>query len=180
MCTRRLLGLASAALSVALLTACSGTERTGSAFCAQLGKELPAIASPMATTQDVTAMIDRYERLLARAPLSIEKDLQTLTDVLRQAEKLNANDKTQVQELADATYRANQASLSVRDWVKSTCAVDISTGVTIEPMRQAPTTTVAPATTPAPTASPAPTSVTTVAPPPPAAETTTVPPAPAG
>lgn len=165
MCTRRRLGLAGTVLCLALLTACSRTERTGSAFCAQLGKELPAIAAPMATTKDVTAMIDRYERLLARAPLSIEKDLQTLTDVLKQAERVNTNDPTQVQELADATYRANQASLSVRDWVKSTCAVDISTGVTIEPMRQPPTTTVAPAST---TSSP-PAPATTVAP----AETTT-------
>ena len=163
MCTRRLLGLASAVLCIALLSACSSPERTGSAFCAQLGKELPAIATPLATTADVTAMIDRYERLLERAPLTIEKDLQTLTDVLKQAEKLNANDKTQVQELADATYRANQASLSVRDWVKSTCAVDISTGVTIEPMRQATTTTVE-----TPTA----TAETTIAPPP---ETTIAP-----
>ncbi len=166
MCTRRLLGLAVTVLSVSALTACSGTERTGSAFCAQLGKELPAIAAPMSTTKEVTAMIDRYERLLARAPLSIEEDLQTLTDVLKQAEKVNTNDPVQVQALADATYRANQASLSVRDWVKSTCAVDISTGVTIEPMRQPTTTTNAP---PATTGAPAP--ETTPAPPP--AETTT-------
>ena len=160
MCTRRLLGLAATVLSISALTACSGTERTGSAFCAQLGKELPAIAAPMATTKEVTAMIDRYERLLARAPLSIENDLQTLTDVLKQAEKVNTNDPTQVQALADATYRANQASLSVRDWVKSTCAVDISTGVTIEPMRQPTTTTEAPPVTttiaPAPETTPAP------------------------
>lgn len=188
MCTRRRLGLAFTVAAVATLTACASPERTGSAFCAQLGKELPAIASPMATTKDVTAMIDRYERLLARAPLTIEKDLQTLTDVLKQAESLNANDKTQVQALADATYRANQASLTVRDWVKSTCAVDISTGSTIEPMRQPttttiPTTTLAPETTPAPaTTSPettAPAPATTAAPiPDPAA--TTVAPAPAG
>lgn len=180
MCTRRLLGLASVVLGVVSLSACSGTERTGSAFCAQLGKELPAIAAPIATTKDVTAMIDRYERLLARAPLSIEKDLQTLTDVLKQAEKLNANDKTQVQALADATYRANQASLSVRDWVKSTCAVDISTGVTIEPMRQPPTTTIAPETTPAPAATPAPATTAPPAPTPAPTVATTVPPAPAG
>ena len=60
----------------------------------------------------------------------------------------------QVQELADASYKANEASENVRAWVKSTCAVDIATGLNIEPPRTVPpaTTTVpaAPVTTAAP------------------------------
>lgn len=175
MCTRRLISVASLCALIGTLTACSGPDRTGTAFCAQLGKELPAIAQPIATTGDVSAMVDRYERLLKRAPLTIESDFTTLTDLLKQASRLNPNDATQVQELADASYRANQASLSVRDWIKSTCAVDISTGLNIEPMRQASTTTVAESTTtPAPTTTPVPTTLapdTTPAPP-----STTVPP----
>ena len=106
-------------------------------------------------------MVDRYQRLLDRAPLTIEKDLAVMTDLLRQASKLNVNNKDDVQALADATYAANQSALHVRDWVKSTCAVDISSGLNIEPPRVATTTTttVAPATTPAPAATTAPPSV---------------------
>jgi hypothetical protein len=96
----------------------------------------------MSTTQEVAAMVARYERLLEVAPLTIEKDLAVLTDVLQQAEKVNPNDAEQLQALADASYAANQSSLTVRDWVKSTCAVDISTGVNIDPPR-VPTTTIA-------------------------------------
>ena len=114
------------------------------------GKEIPAIAQQPLTTDDVRAMVDRYERLLEKAPLSIEKDLVVLTDVLRLAEKLDASKPEKVQELANATYAANQSALSVRDWVKSTCAVDISTGLNIEPPRQPTTTTVAPSTTAGP------------------------------
>jgi hypothetical protein len=87
-------------------------------------------------------MVDRYERLLEKAPLSIEKDLAVLTELLRTAEDVDPNKPDEVQTLADATYAANQSALAVRDWIKSTCAVDISTGLNIDPPRL-PTTTVA-------------------------------------
>ena len=113
-------------------------------------------------------MVDRYERLLERAPLTIEKDMAVITDLLQQAAKLNANNPEEIQALADASYAANQSALQVRDWVKSTCAVDISSGLNIEPPRVAtttiPTTAIATTTIPAPTV-PAPVPVaTTVAP----------------
>jgi hypothetical protein len=95
-------------------------------------------------------MVERYERLLEVAPLTIEKDLAVLTDLLQQAEKVNPNEAAQLQALADASYAANQSSLSVRDWVKSTCAVDITTGVNVDPPRVATTTIAPPSTTVAP------------------------------
>ena len=125
------------------LTSCSSPERTGTSFCRQLARELPAIGQPIATTKEVSAMVGRYRRLLERAPLSIEGDLAVLTDLLTQASKVNTADTTAVQKLADDTYAANQSALHVRDWIKSTCAVDISTGLNIDPPRVA-TTTVAP------------------------------------
>ncbi len=158
MCARRSLTVAFPVVCAIVLAACGGSERTGSSFCAQLGKEIPAIAQEPVTKDDVTAMVDRYERLLSKAPLSIEQDLSVLTDVLRMAEKVNTANPDAVQELADATYAANQSAIAVRDWVKSTCAVDISTGLTITPPRT-PTTTSAPTTTVPPLVAP-----TTVAP----------------
>lgn len=136
-----------------VLAACSAPQRTGTNFCRQLANELPAIAQPVSTTQEITQMVDRYERLLKVAPLSVERDLAVLTDVLQQAAKVDTTDPEQVQALADASYAANQSALSVRDWVKSTCAVDISTGMNIDPPRVA-TTTLAPTTTVPTTAAP--------------------------
>ncbi len=158
MCARRSLTVAFPLACAIVLSACGGSERTGSSFCAQLGKEIPAIAQEPVTKDDVTAMVNRYERLLSKAPLSIEQDLSVLTDVLRMAEKVNTANPDAVQDLADATYAANQSAIAVRDWVKSTCAVDISTGLTIAPPRT-PTTTSAPTTTVPPSVAP-----TTVAP----------------
>lgn len=141
MCTKRAAVLTSVLFSALALVSCGGSERTGSAFCAQLGKEIPAIAQQPTTIDQISAMVDRYERLLEKAPLSIEKDLAVLTELLRTAEDVDPNKPDEVQTLADATYAANQSALAVRDWIKSTCAVDISTGLNIEPPRL-PTTTV--------------------------------------
>ena len=104
----------------------------------------------MTTKREISDMVGRYERLLERAPLTIEADLQTMTDLLRNASKVDTGDADAVQNLADATYKAKRASDKVRAWVKSTCAVDIATGSTIAPPRVATTTTVKSVTTPAP------------------------------
>jgi hypothetical protein len=146
MCARRFLQQTPWLVFVAVLMSCGSPQRTGTNFCRQLAQELPAIGQPIATSQEVSAMVARYERLLRVAPLTIEKDLAVLTDLLQQAQKVNPNDPAQLQALANASYAANQSSLAVRDWVKSTCAVDITTGVNIEPPR-VPTTTIATTTT---------------------------------
>lgn len=146
MCARRTAVLAMAMGLIFALSGCAAPARTGSSFCAQLGRELPAIGQPIGTGTDVTAMVDRYERLLKRAPLSIEGDFAILTGLLLDASKVDPSDKDALQKMADATYAANQSALNVRDWVKSTCAVDISTGLNIDPPRL-PTTTIGTTTT---------------------------------
>lgn len=169
MCTRRLTTWATVVALTLGLSACGGPSRTGTSFCRQLAEELPEIAQRMQTPKEVSAMVERYERLLERAPLTIEKDMAVMTDLLQQAAKLNTNNPEEVQAVADASYAANQSALQVRDWVKSTCAVDISSGLNIEPPRVATTTiptTVPPSTipvAPAPTMPVAPVA-TTVAP----------------
>jgi len=115
------------------------------------------------STRDVETMIGRWERLLERAPLSIEGDMAVVTDLFREAAAVDPADPTEVQDLADASYAANQAAEAVRKWVQSTCAVDVATGLTIAPPRTAPPAT-SPATTVPPTTEPAPTPAPTVAP----------------
>ena len=137
-----------AALAAVLVLSSCGDERTGTAYCRQLGKETPAIGAPITTKTEANAMVARYERLLEVSPLSVQKDMQTLVDLLRLAASVDTTDETEMQKLADASYAANQAALNVRDWTKSTCAVDISTGLQIDPPRTVPPTTVPPDTVP--------------------------------
>lgn len=150
MCARLPRFLAVALAASPLLVSCGGPERTGTAFCRQLAREIPGIALPVTTKTGANEIVHRYERLLEVAPLSVEKDLRTLTDVLRQAVELDASDPAAAQKLADDTYKSNRAALNVKDWVIDTCAVDISTGQTVAPPRTVPpptTTTVAVTTT---------------------------------
>lgn len=139
--------LASVAALLVLVTACGAPERSGTSFCRQLGEELPGIGLPMASTREVEAMIGRWERLLERAPLTVEDDIAVVTDLLRKAASVDPADPAEVQDLADTSYEAKQSADAVRDWVLDTCAVDISTGLTVAPPRTAPPTTVPPDTT---------------------------------
>ena len=145
--------LAAVVPAVLSLASCGGGERTGPAFCRQLAREVPAIGEPVTTKTQALEIVERYERLLAVAPLTVEPDLRIVTDLLRMAAKVDTEDPAEVQELADASYKAKKASENVSDWVKSTCAVDLATGLSIEPPRTVPTTTTTVAA-PAPTAAP--------------------------
>ncbi|MGA0862656.1 MAG: hypothetical protein ACO3RB_02075 [Ilumatobacteraceae bacterium] len=135
-------------LALVAVAACSSPERTGTAFCRQLANELPAIAAPATTGDEVGALVSRWERLLERSPLAIERDVETVTDLFRAASRVDPTDPVAVQELADQSYASNSAAVAVRDWVMSTCAVDVATGLQIAPPRTAPPTT-APAPDPA-------------------------------
>ena len=163
MCARRILAAVLLA-GTGVLASCGGPERTGTEFCGQLGRELPAIGMPVETSAQVTAMVDRYERLLARSPLTIEADMQVLTDLLRLAEKVDPADDVAREELADAAWRAQRSAETVRAWVKSTCAVDLATGLFIDPPRTAPPTTVPATTVPATTLAPSDSGGTTTVP----------------
>ena len=145
--------LAAVVPAVLSLASCGGGERTGTAFCRQLAREVPAIGEPVTTKTQALEIVERYERLLAVAPLTVEPDLRIVTDLLRMAAKVDTEDPVEVQELADASYKAKKASENMNDWVKSTCAVDLATGLSIEPPRTVPTTTTTVAA-PAPTAAP--------------------------
>lgn len=145
--SRRRVAVAVLAATGAMLlaSACGADQRTGTNFCRRLGESLPDIGQPMATQGEILEQVSRYERLLEVAPLSIEEDFATLTDLLRRASRVDTADPVEVQALADATYAANRASKNVAAWVIDTCAVDITTGLTVAPPR-VPQTTL-PATT---------------------------------
>lgn len=151
--TPRVVALAATGLlAISTLASCTSTQRTGTNFCRRLAESLPAIGEPMATQGDIIEQVTRYERLLEVAPLSIEEDLTVLTRLIRQASEVDAGNPDELQALADAAYAADRSADAVAAWTISTCAVDISTGMRVDPPRLPPvtTTTTAPpeATTP--------------------------------
>ena len=123
-----------AVLAVATLTsACAETPRTATNFCRQLALEVPAITQPTATQTEVSEMLDRYKRLGKVAPLVIEEDWQSLTELLAVASRTNPNDAESVQAVIDMSYATERAADAAAKWIRETCGVDISTGLNVGP-----------------------------------------------
>ena len=125
----RPISLVSVALLVVALGACRSTPRTAQNFCRQLAKELPGIAEPPVTDEQITQAVRRFERLNEIAPLEVEEDWQALTALMRAARDVDANDTQSVQALVDLSYATEKSATAASAWVLSTCGVDISTGL---------------------------------------------------
>jgi hypothetical protein len=126
-----------AALPIVALTlfasACAETPRTATNFCRQLALEVPAITQPTATPAEVSQMLDRYKRLGKVAPLAIEQDWQSLTELLSVASRANPTDAESVQAVIDMSYATEKAADAAAKWIRETCGVDISTGLSVGP-----------------------------------------------
>ena len=116
-----------------LASACAETPRTATNFCRQLALEVPAITQPTATPVEVSQMLDRYKRLGNVAPLAIEEDWKSLTDLLTFASRANPNDAESVQAVIVMSYATEKAADAVAKWIRETCGVDISTGLNVGP-----------------------------------------------
>ena len=114
-------------------SACRSTPRTGENFCRQLAKEMPAIAEPPISAEAVDAAVRRFERLNEIAPLEVESDWQALTELMRAARDVDANDQASVQALVDLSYATEKSATAAAAWVLSTCGVDIATGLSVTP-----------------------------------------------
>jgi hypothetical protein len=126
--------VAATVFTLALLTnACAETPRTATNFCRQLALEVPAITQPTATPAEVSQMLDRYKRLAKVAPLAIEEDWKSLTELLTVASRVNPNDAESVQTVIDMSYSTQKAADSSAKWIRETCGVDISTGLSVGP-----------------------------------------------
>ncbi len=115
------------------LAACSEPARTATNFCRQLEHELPEIAQPTATPAEVSALVGSYKRLEKVAPLAVEDDWKALTNLVEAAAGVNASDPESVQAVADLSYATQKSAAAAARWVRETCGVDISTGISTTP-----------------------------------------------
>ena len=137
-CVRRIKHSATIAIVTALALAtaagsCAETPRTATNFCRQLALEVPAITQPSATAAEVSQMLDRYKRLGKVAPLEIEEDWKSLTELLTVASRANPNDAESVQTVIDMSYSTEKAAGAAAKWIRETCGVDISTWLNVGP-----------------------------------------------
>ena len=116
-----------------LVSSCADTPRTATNFCRQLAKELPGITEPTATPAEVSKMLERYKRLGKVAPLVIEENWKSLTELLTVASRVNATDPESVQAVVDMSYSTEKAADQAATWIRETCGVDITTGLNVAP-----------------------------------------------
>lgn len=147
---RTITGLASVALVAMLsLSACSDTDRSGSRFCGELADKLPGLTGPLATSDDIGDLVDRYESLNKITPLAIRDDWNVVTELMKVAENVDYEDPRSIQDLADAAYKAERSAREVARWAESTCGLDMPDVIGIEgpdPTTIPPVTTLAPVT----------------------------------
>ena len=71
--------------------------------------------------------------LFRSAPLAVEKDWQALTELLTVASRVNPNDAESVQAVVDMSYATEKSAAAAAKWIRETCGVDISTGLSVGP-----------------------------------------------
>ena len=116
-----------------MVVACSETPRTTTNFCRQLAKEAPFIGDPPVTAADVAAMLARYERLSKAAPLVIEDEWKSLTELLAVASRVKSSDPESVQAVIEMAYSTEKDSVTAAKWTRDTCGIDISNGLKVAP-----------------------------------------------
>ena len=116
-----------------LVVSCSETPRTATNFCRQLAKEAPFIGDPPVTAADVAAMLARYERLSKAAPLVIEDEWKSLTELLAVASRVKSSDPESVQAVIEMAYSTEKDSAAVAEWTRETCGIDISNVLKVAP-----------------------------------------------
>ena len=116
-----------------LVVSCSETPRTATNFCRQFAKEAPFIGDPPVTAADVAAMLARYERLSKAAPLVIEDEWKSLTELLAVASRVKSIDPESVQAVIEMAYSTEKDSAAVAEWTRETCGIDISNGLKVAP-----------------------------------------------
>lgn len=118
---------------VLTVVACSETPRTATNFCRQLAIEAPSIGDPPVTAADVASMLARYERLSKTAPLVIEDEWKSLTELFAVASRVNSSDPESVKEVIEMAYSTEKESATVAKWTRETCGIDISNGLKVAP-----------------------------------------------
>ena len=126
-----------------LSVGCSDAEHSGANFCGKLEKQLPGLTGPLTVTSDIKDLLGRYQGLAKIAPLAIESDWKTITDLVKQAAEVDPEDPLSRQELSDAAYQAERPARNIATWVEATCGLAMPDVIGLEGSI-APETTVAP------------------------------------
>jgi hypothetical protein len=133
--TRRAAPLLAAALSIAGLAACGGSEPpSAERFCGEVQLNRDQLTNPEIATQgDIDAVLDLYREIAALAPLAVADDWNQLVTAYETASTVVIGDEESEQLALEAIYRSESSAAAVQQWLQDNCAVDIGPVFTIVP-----------------------------------------------
>jgi hypothetical protein len=139
---RLLPSAAAAVLSVALLAACDAGSRQDR-FCSKLAEERALLGTVPADPGDLDDFVQRYRDLEKIAPLAIDEQWKTVTDLLVAVATEDLSDPATAGRLRDRAVTATKAVNDVRSYAQHVCGVDLAllTAVAATPGSSAPPTT---------------------------------------
>ena len=131
-------------------------------FCDRLGKEQALLAAPPTDPADLDAFVERYQDLADIAPLAIEQQWQTITELVEAVATEDLTDPATADRLRDRAVAATRPIDEVRAYARTTCGVELVVAATSATATTVPGATTIPGTST--TTQPAPGTVPPVAP----------------
>jgi hypothetical protein len=113
-------------------SSCSDTDRSATQFCGSLKNSLAELTANLATSSDVSSLVNRFESLNAMTPLAIEDEWQTLTNLVQLAAETDPLDTDGRQKLADAAYQTERPAREIERWVEATCGFQMPDVIGLE------------------------------------------------
>jgi hypothetical protein len=121
---RRLLVAAVAALAVTALASCDQGSRQ-ERFCDKLVEEHTLLATVPTDPAQLDDFVERYEDLGDVAPLAIDEQWTTITDLVSAVATADLADPATADRLRDQAVAATKAVNEVRVYAQDTCGVDL-------------------------------------------------------
>lgn len=114
------------------LVSCSDSDRSASRFCGSLNTALPELTATVASSDDVSALVDRFQSLNDITPVAIEDEWQALTDLVQLAADTDPLNPESRQSLADAAYQTERPARDIERWVEATCGFQMPDVIGLE------------------------------------------------
>ena len=133
-------------VAVVLLASCDKGSRQDR-FCRQLADDQALLAVVPTDPDELDAFVERYQELADIAPLAIEDQWRTITELFEAVATEDLSDPATADRLRDQAVAATKSIDGVRAYARTTCGVDLVVAATPGAATTVPGSTVTGSTT---------------------------------
>ena len=125
-----------AAVTCCAVTGCSSgaPAATDGQYCATVSASLQQLAAPaIVDTAGVQATSKLYRSITSIAPLAVQKEWETMTSNVEAAARVDPNDPTSAQKVADMARSSQHAASAIIDYTSKLCGLTLGVTTTTVP-----------------------------------------------